>query len=1128
MTKANYKKKLPKYYKGVDLTKTLGITSGITGGLLDNYTQQTTTDADGREYKTQDDFAAFGSGALKGAAAGAALGPWGAAGGALIYGTASLFTNQANTDRVNKAKAEALTRRNELAYDNAVNNQQVAEAQGFRKQGQQYVSMYKKGGYIKYDKGGETPKSIQDFNRKYKTNYRDVAEFTTKSTPDKNSYNEVDPWLANWISNPITVKKFTKQGYYDGDIINYSSTPKYNKHVIKQSLQRLATTPLKENTTLPANILGVTRSRNDFPYKVEVASLKDKGTIAHEGVHVINKFSDKINSEIYVRYPQKENTTKIFPTSKIGRTLLKGTSSYLEEDGMYPRIMDIRRTLNMKPGQPFNKEDLDKPEIQKPLYDLQQYYDNDVIIQMLNELASNNKNKVLPIAAYGGNIGAEYEVEGNEVVQGVDTQLEGQEQLASDMHKAVGPSHEDGGVLGQGGDRVFSDRLVASPYLTSALSALKIRTGKTATYASIAEKLGKLKGKYEDKTQSNNPITNNTGKAMLGRIEGLIDAAFEDQEMQKESNPALKFANGGTLPDWNQLGEESYVPDNSPVRTSNSTNIFVPREIKSQESIKQEIVKEVVNNPTFDVLKYKPTRIKTLEPDSNAVKAVNFFVDKGLSKESAVGIVGNLYHESGGLNPNITETKKDGTKGPGYGIAQWTTPDRKKGLDDYAKSQGKDKSDILLQLEYLYKEMSEGKIAGRDVTKEFKKLTDIDKATYLFEATMERAKIKNMSARIDYAKDLYKLIYGQTDNKPKYAMGGRIKKYYGGGDIETLRKMYPNWSGSDEDLYKLAVSKGYKGNGNVPEEDLPKGNPYNNIEFNSIPTKPAPYLPVKNNKLSYPDTNKVNSYTKPKSRELISVQGNNPEDGTWKENKVPFTNSTDKAKLFDFTGGNTSVDNYSPSKSSAKRDYSDINKFVNPEQAINTMVYLSNLKRGDKQQTGFMPEVAAPAYMRNVNMLPYNKYMISKEAETMGRNIDMSSGNTQDRFARRMAVKGEAMDRINAATASQAERDMAVNNTNTQISNEYRGRKAEAKNKYLEMKTMGENAKLTNKQAATNAWLQGIMANLATGRAYEVEKEKMQIARMDGGRGTAERSDSNLEFIKDYLPRRKKGGYIKK
>jgi len=61
--------------------------------------------------------------------------------------------------------------------------------------------------------------------------------------------------------------------------------------------------------------------------------------------------------------------------------------------------------------------------------------------------------------------------------------------------------------------------------------------------------------------------------------------------------------------------------------------------------------------------------------------ARQLMVDFGLTKEQAAGVVGNLYHESAGMNPNVNEFGSDPgspTYGPpnhtqfGYGWAQWT------------------------------------------------------------------------------------------------------------------------------------------------------------------------------------------------------------------------------------------------------------------------------------------------------------------------------------------------------------------------------------------------------------------------------------------------------------------------
>jgi len=64
----------------------------------------------------------------------------------------------------------------------------------------------------------------------------------------------------------------------------------------------------------------------------------------------------------------------------------------------------------------------------------------------------------------------------------------------------------------------------------------------------------------------------------------------------------------------------------------------------------------------------------------------------GLSKEGAAGIVGNLYHESWGMNPNINEGGAIGDPNgsdKGYGWAQWSY-DRKKNYLNFCQQNGMD------------------------------------------------------------------------------------------------------------------------------------------------------------------------------------------------------------------------------------------------------------------------------------------------------------------------------------------------------------------------------------------------------------------------------------------------------
>lgn len=135
--------------------------------------------------------------------------------------------------------------------------------------------------------------------------------------------------------------------------------------------------------------------------------------------------------------------------------------------------------------------------------------------------------------AQGGLVGSTYEVEKDEVVQG-NPLLEQSTQMASDMHLVGGNSHEQGGTDGMGGERVYSDRLKVA------------RGGKT--YADLAARIGKSKGKMEDKLDSNSTASINTANRMLPRLDNELDNLFVQQEMNKTNKSGKKFAVGGTLP----------------------------------------------------------------------------------------------------------------------------------------------------------------------------------------------------------------------------------------------------------------------------------------------------------------------------------------------------------------------------------------------------------------------------------------------------------------------------------------------------------------------------------------------------------------------------------------------------
>ncbi len=109
-------------------------------------------------------------------------------------------------------------------------------------------------------------------------------------------------------------------------------------------------------------------------------------------------------------------------------------------------------------------------------------------------------------------------------------------------------------------------------------------------------------------------------------------------------------------------------------------------------------------------------------------KIRNYFSDKGLNDYAIAGLLGNLYCESG-LNPKNLQNSFERKLGlsdekyteqvdngvyknfsndrAGYGLCQWTHPSRKKNLLKFANQKSSSIGDLEMQLDFLYKELSE-------------------------------------------------------------------------------------------------------------------------------------------------------------------------------------------------------------------------------------------------------------------------------------------------------------------------------------------------------------------------------------------------------------------------------------
>jgi hypothetical protein len=166
----------------------------------------------------------------------------------------------------------------------------------------------------------------------------------------------------------------------------------------------------------------------------------------------------------------------------------------------------------------------------------------------------------------------------------------------------------------------------------------------------------------------------------------------------------------------------------------------------------------------------------------------DFFRAKGLTDCGVAGLMGNLYAESG-LKSNALErlcinryakagivytdetytlNVDNGTiskaeflsplgKHYGYGLAQWTTESRKRGLYEYTEQQYTSIGDLQAQCEYLYRELE---TSFKTVLSVLKTAQDIDSAsdTVLLRFEAPKDAELQIETRRKYSKEIYDLM----------------------------------------------------------------------------------------------------------------------------------------------------------------------------------------------------------------------------------------------------------------------------------------------------------------------------------------------------------------------------------
>lgn len=162
----------------------------------------------------------------------------------------------------------------------------------------------------------------------------------------------------------------------------------------------------------------------------------------------------------------------------------------------------------------------------------------------------------------------------------------------------------------------------------------------------------------------------------------------------------------------------------------------------------------------------------TTEKEKNAWAVWQFLKSKGYSEQATAGILGNMDQESG-IMPDIDE----GGGGPGYGLAQWTSPIAGESGRAYVQRLlaqagiSGDYRNITTQLKLLDWHMHNGQYIPSAAypysVAEFKALTDIGTATMAFEANFERPAVTHPE-RIPMAQYWYELLHNLKPGTNKW------------------------------------------------------------------------------------------------------------------------------------------------------------------------------------------------------------------------------------------------------------------------------------------------------------------------------------------------------------------------
>lgn len=161
----------------------------------------------------------------------------------------------------------------------------------------------------------------------------------------------------------------------------------------------------------------------------------------------------------------------------------------------------------------------------------------------------------------------------------------------------------------------------------------------------------------------------------------------------------------------------------------------------------------------------------------------NYFINHGLTKEGAAGLLANLKAESG-VRPDILEKSKQSKLGmdsatyikkvndgtytnfvndrAGFGLVQWTYPSRKQNLLNHCKGKIQD---LTCQLEFLMEEIKSYKTVYRTITTSHD-VAECAKVVMMNYEKPANQSEENQNRRAKMAAEIYKELISSGDSTP--------------------------------------------------------------------------------------------------------------------------------------------------------------------------------------------------------------------------------------------------------------------------------------------------------------------------------------------------------------------------